>query len=235
MTLEASKSSKTRMFRFIDGTLNPVVGCVHECYNGKCWAKGVFQSRAKYWGFDWGFTEPHFFPERLKQVPKLAGNVFICDMADLFGAVVPSEWVLAVLGACRQNTRALFFFETKNPARYSEFLDQFPKNSVLSTTIETNRDEYGSWNAPSRAERIAIMKSLPWPRKHISVEPVMDFDMEQFLEEIRSIGPELVSVGYDNYQANLVEPSLEKTTRFIEQLETFTRVERKELRRGTNE
>ena len=158
-----------------------------------------------------------------------------CDMGDMFCELVPSRWIGAVLRACQGNREALFFFETKNPARYSKFLDQFPKNSVLSTTVETNRDEYTSWKAPSRASRVLAMKELAWPRKHVSVEPIMDFDMDPFVEIIRSIGPELVSVGYDNYKSGLVEPSLEKTTSFIEQLETFTKVERKELRRGTNE
>ena len=235
MITDFDPSKRTKMFKFIGMTFNPVVGCGHGCYDGNCWARKLFQLRRKTYHYDWDFSEPHVFPERLKQVPKLRGNVFVCDMGDMFGELVPSRWIGAVLRACQGNREALFFFETKNPARYQEFLGQFPKNSVLSTTIETNRDEYTSWKAPSRATRVLAMKELAWPRKHVSVEPIMDFDMDPFVEIIRSIGPELVSVGYDNYKSGLVEPSLEKTTRFIEQLETFTKVERKELRRGTNE
>jgi len=179
-------SKKTKMFKFVDTTFNPIVGCSHACYGGNCWARKLFEFGAKAHHYDWDFTEPHILPERLKQVSKLRGNVFVVDMGDMFCDSVPSRWINAVLRACQSNEKALFFFETKNPARYSEFLDQFPKNSVLSATIETNRDEYTSWNAPSRASRILAMKELSWPRKHISVEPIMDFDMDPFLSDIKS-------------------------------------------------
>jgi len=150
-------------------------------------------------------------------------------MGDLFGAGVPEKWIRKVL-AWTRGSPATFFFETKNPARYYEFLDEFPPNAILSTTIESNRD-YGLSRAPPPEARYEAMTTLPWPRKHVSIEPVVDFDPGPLLGWLRDIEPEMVSVGYDNWNSGLPEPPLEKTLSLIRTLEDFTRVERKTLRK----
>ncbi len=75
-----------------------------------------------------------------------------------------SEWINEILDALNRNKHVTWFFETKNPERYFEFLDRIPRNSVLSATIETNRD-YETWNAPSRGKRIKTMIDLKWEKK----------------------------------------------------------------------
>jgi hypothetical protein len=47
---------------------------------------------------------------------------------------------------------------------------------------------------------------------------------------MRKIAPLMVSVGYDNHNCNLPEPSLSKTMGLVTELEKFTRVEKKTLR-----
>lgn len=47
-------------------------------------------------------------------------TIFVCSMADLFGAWVPDKWIQAVFEACEQADRHRYLFLTKNPRRYSE-------------------------------------------------------------------------------------------------------------------
>jgi hypothetical protein len=58
----------------------------------------------------------------------------------------------------------------------------------------------------------------------VSIEPIMDFDLEPFVQWIGDIKPILVHVGYDNYNSNLPEPPLSKTNQSIYQLRTFAAV-----------
>lgn len=53
-------------------------------------------------------------PQRMKK-PE---NIFVCSMADLFGAWVPDEWITAVFDACRKAPQHNYLFLTKNPGRY---------------------------------------------------------------------------------------------------------------------
>ena len=143
------------------------------------------------------------------------------------GEFVPDLWIEKVLLATRNSPGTTFFFETKNPGRYTQFLDLIPEKAILSSTIETNRD-YKVSLAPPVEERYRAMAALEWPRKHISVEPVMDFDQDIFLEWLKEIGPEIVSVGYDNYKCRLpAEPERSKVYDFIEELKEFAKIERK--------
>lgn len=45
-------------------------------------------------------------------------NIFVCSMADLFGAWVPTVWITTVFDACRKAPRHNYLFLTKNPERY---------------------------------------------------------------------------------------------------------------------
>ena len=220
------KNSNPRMFNAIDKTWNPVIGCLHNCCY--CWAKRLVETRLK-----------NTVKYRDGFKPKLADSelnrrfknrfVFACDMADLFGDWVPKEWILDVLATIEKNPTSSFLFLTKNPKRYKEFLDIYPENLVLGATIETNRD-YAVSNAPPTVERYRNMADLPFKKKLISIEPIMDFDLDIFIQWLKEIGPTIVYVGYDNYNNELPEPSLTKTKQLIEKLEAFTRVRVKTLR-----
>ena len=53
-------------------------------------------------------------------------NIFVCSMADLFGAWVPDEWIRQVLEACDAAPQHRFLFLTKNPSRYKELENLLP-------------------------------------------------------------------------------------------------------------
>jgi DNA repair photolyase len=207
-------------------TWNPVIGCLHGC--SYCWAKRFALERLSN-------------SEKYKNgfVPKLAENelkkrfrnqfVFVSDMGDLFGEWTPKEWVLRVIEATRNSPSSDFLFLTKNPSRYKEFVHLYRNNIVLGATIETNRS-YNFSKAPPVAERAKAMIDLQYDRKFISIEPIMDFDLEIFVKWIEDIAPIQVSVGYDNYSNRLPEPSLSNTRQLIERLSEFTEVRERTLR-----
>mgnify|MGYP004612202249 CR=1 FL=1 len=120
-------------------TWNPVTGCWHKC--DYCYARDIanrFFTDVKF--------EPTFHPYRLAApvntpVPPEASidirakNVFVCSMADLFGAWVPEEWIMAVFQQVIANPQWNFLFLTKFPQRLQEICDKlggFPDNAWVN-------------------------------------------------------------------------------------------------------
>jgi protein gp37 len=216
------------MFDIIDKTWNPVKGCLHDCTY--CWARYLAETKLcnikRYRdGFKPGLIEEELNKRFHKKF------VFVSDMGDLFGSWVPSEWITKVIDSVKQSPDSNFLFLTKNPRRYFEFLELYPANTVFGATIESNR-EYPVSKAPTPAERYQSMADLPVRNKLISIEPIMDFDMETMTQWIREIGPVSVHVGYDNHNKGLPGPSLSKTMQLIEKLEAFTDVKKLTLRKS---
>jgi hypothetical protein len=89
---------------------------------------------------------------------------------------------------------------------------RFPPNVLLGTTIETNRDNLyrGISKAPLPSKRYEAMLKLKHPRKIVTVEPIIDFDVDVLESWIRRIGPEAVYFGYDSKNNFLPEPELKK-------------------------
>lgn len=69
--------------------------------------------------FPFGF-EPTLLRYRLEEPQhcRELQTIFVCSMADLFGAWVPDEWIEAVFDACKKAPQHRYLFLTKNPARY---------------------------------------------------------------------------------------------------------------------
>ena len=129
-------------------------------------------------------------------------------------------------------------FQTKNPKRFIKFIDQFPDNYMLGTTIETNRESIISElsDAPSIKSRVDAMASLHGHPTYDTIEPIFDFDLEELVELIRITKPDKVFIGadskvhkYPNIYNNLKlpEPNAEKIVDLIHALEEFTVVEQK--------
>ena len=223
-TVHFEKEEKNRMFNFIMKTWNPVVGCRHDCCY--CWARKLAETKLKkIERYKNGFT-----PKLIdKELSKRFKNeiVFVSDMGDLWGEWVPKEWILAVLDATKRSSKTNFFFLTKNPDRYLELLNLIPTNAILGATIETNRNTSTYSKAPLPEDRVKAMQELRYRCSNnimVSVEPIMDFDLFNFLDSIKRIQPNFVVIGKDNYRNNLIEPDLEKILSFVHELEDFTKV-----------
>lgn len=226
------------MFREVEATYNPVVGCTHKCVY--CWARRLASTRLKRHEYYQAFEEPKLILRRLNRIPS-GKLVFVTDMGDLFCDAVPDDWIYKVLHAIEEHSKPgqKFLFLTKNPIRYLDFLKEFnPERDYLGITIETDLD-YSHFKtyiseAPSPVSRLYVAKYL---RKKwrgvlfVSIEPVLDFTL-RFAEELGEISPDYVEIGYDNWNNNLPEPILMKTELLIEKLGRFTKVNRKGIRRA---
>jgi len=145
----------------------------------------------------------------------------------MFGEWVSAKWIRAVLTYCHRFPHNIYLFQTKNPGRFKEFLNYFPIHTIFGTTYETNRPNDncaklmgGEFKAPQPFMRAKAMLNLGSQYdKMISIEPIMDFDVEVMSEWIIAINPKFVSIGADSKGHNLPEPSGVKVRKLISALE----------------
>ena len=202
---------------------NPFVGCRFDC----AYCRPSFQRVVKRVWIMQGRKEgdgcrdfsPHEHPERLKSLP--SGNViWPCAHGDI--SFARPEFIKQVIGKTKEYPAREFYLQSKNPACFNQYLCLFPENTILLTTLETNRDEgYERISkAPAPSVRYKAFLGLKWPRKIVTMEPLLDFDPEILLLWIKNIAPEGVWIGYNSKPTSvrLPEPSLEKTKAFIRQL-----------------
>ncbi len=231
--VEEVLKQSSRKFPEITGTWNPVIGCLHNCLY--CWARR-YAARLSKMGVEpyasRGF-QPTFIAERLRRRFSKNSFIFVSDMGDLFGEWVPDRWISRVLDKVRMTPQTLFLLLTKNPQRYLE-LGDLPDNVVLGATIESNRDYPSLSNAPPQSQRIEAMKKIEHDHKAIVVEPILDFDLEEFTRDVKELSPSFIYIGYDNYGFNLPEPPLQKTSQLIQRMLEFTDVRLGTIREAWN-
>jgi len=149
-------------------------------------------------------------------------TIFIDHCNDLFAEDVPREWIERVLDHCALWPTNTYVYQTKNPGRYLSFIPLMLSTCMLGCTIETNRD-ISSTNsqAPRPVGRFMHMKALNSSRiLFVTVEPIMDFDVEILCDWLIQIGPEFVNIGADSKAHNLPEPPAEKILALIAALNT---------------
>lgn len=218
-------------FPEIDGSWNPVTGCLYMC--SYCWARR-YAERLSRMGVEpyasRGF-QPTFIQERLRKKFYKKSFIFVSDMGDLFGEWIPDLWIEKVFEWIRSQPNTYFLLLTKNPSRYLE-LKSIPENTVTAATIESDRCYPEVSEAPAQSSRIKAMRNLKHKYKAIVVEPILDFDLDRFLKIVEEISPIFVYVGYDNYGCRLPEPPLEKTSKLIDRLSEITEVRLGSIRRA---
>jgi len=204
------------MYPWVTHTWNPLAGrCKHNC--SYCYMKRSFLGNLKkYEG------NIRLFNEELETDLGSDNTIFVGSATDIFGEWVPDEIIKKILNYCNKFSN-IYLFQSKNPVRFVEFLDLLPENSIIATTLETNRD-YNNSQAPKPSQRFHDFLSIKYPRKMISIEPVQDFDLEEFLNWIKKINPEFVSIGADSKNNNLEEPSSEKIVKLIKEIKINTKV-----------
>ena len=150
--------------------------------------------------------------------------IFVGSSTDMWAADVPSEWIRKVLEHTSKYNNT-YLFQTKYPIRFLEFIRSFNQDCILGTTLETNRN-YDLSIAPLPIERWMQFKLLNdyKVRMMVSIEPIMDFDLENFLYMLRKIKPEFISIGADSKKNDLIEPSSKKIKELIYHLKGFTKV-----------
>lgn len=222
--------SKSRMYDGVE-TWNPCRGCKFGCtYCGPSFKK--LAKMVKGPCDDCRSFEPHCHPERLLKVPKGGDMLFVCSSGDI--SFCPPDFFRRIMDAVADDERTVLL-QSKDPSYFKQFLNELPLNVMLGTTLETNRDEgYGEISsAPVPSVRWRDFMDLHCPRKAVTVEPIMDFDLCVFTGIIIDIAPEIVWVGYNStpHAAPLPEPSEAKIALFIRGLRRIgIQVRLKEMR-----
>jgi len=141
-------------------------------------------------------------------------------------------WMQQILARIKQLPDRTFLIQSKNPSIFRGY--RFPENVLLGTTIETDRSNLyqGISRAPLPSQRYSAMLKLRHPRKIVTVEPILDFDVEILEEWISDIGPETCYVGYDSKKNFLPEPELSKVKALMKKLKETTNVRAKTIRRA---
>lgn len=199
-------SKNGNMYNFVTHTWNPVKGkCSHGC--SYCYMRR------------WGEQKPIRLDEKeLKTKIGKGKTIFVGSGTDMWAEDVPSSWIESVLEYCDQWVESTYLFQTKNPGRYLDF--EIPTNYILGTTIETNRwDEYVMGETTLPINRCRAMAEIT-NQKFVTIEPVLEFDLEEFAEMINTIKPDWVNIGADSCGNNLPEPSKEKVDKLISLLDS---------------
>ena len=203
-------------------TWNPLGGeCSHKCSycSTNSLKKRYAAVKFKYEG------EPRFYPSKPPK-PKDGQVVFVCAQNDLFAENVPDTIIMQLLELTntKENT---YFFQTKNPSKVLSYIDFLPQKSIICTTIETNRVYPQMGNTPSPTNRIVsinFLSSHVGVDTQVTIEPIMDFDLEEFVSLLKGCNVTQVNIGADSKNNNLPEPSKEKVLSLISELEKFTNV-----------
>lgn len=198
--------TKGNMYDFITHTWNPIKGrCMHDCKY--CYMK------------KWGNLNPIRLDENEMMTDLGSGNfIFIGSSTDMFAEDVYTVWIERVLKYCRGFDNA-YLFQSKNPAMFYDY--DFPKNTVLGTTIESNRDYPEISKAPTIRERVETMIELRKMgfRTMVTIEPVMDFDVHELVTMLRLMKPEWINLGADSLGHKLPEPPKEKLLELMSKIE----------------
>ncbi len=214
---KASRATKAGSHMYAAAkTWNPFKGCIFGC----TYCVPSFQAQAKRQKRNcmkcYRYV-PHTHPDRLTDIPG-SEIVFVCGNGDI--AFCQPSYVRKIIEAiASRGGNQSFYLQSKKPSCLKPFLKVLPKTAILVTTLETNRDKgYGKISkAPKPSSRFKQFASLKYPRKVVTIEPVMDFDVKTFAKWIVRIKPEYVWLGFNSRdgQVKLPEPSPDKLREFV--------------------
>ena len=229
--MELNKS-KGNMYEFITHTWNTIKGeCSHDC--SYCYMKR------------WGKLNPVRFDEKELKTDLGSGNfIFVGSSNDMFAENIPFEWIKKTIEHCKKYPDNRYFLQSKNTRRIFElewlikdeiFIEEkhnghFEKLFSIATTIETNRvyPEYMG-NTPVPLDRLLEFKRLGLASfdKYITIEPIMDFDLESLVKELKDVMPKQINIGCDTGRNKLVEPDKDKVLKLIDSVQEFTTIHNK--------
>ena len=207
-------TSKGDMYSWVTHTWNTVKGeCPHGCTY--CYMKR------------WGKQKPVRFDESELMTDLGSGNtIFVGSSCDLWANDIPDEWIGRTIDRCLDFDNK-YLFQSKNPERFSHFFNHLPTDTKFCTTIETNRryDEFMG-NTPGAKDRAYFLREWPFDA-YVTIEPIMDFDLEELVEIIKMCEPNQVNIGADSGHNNLPEPPAWKLQQLIAELKKFTVIDQK--------
>jgi DNA repair photolyase len=209
------KKSKGNMYDWLSHVHSHLGGeCPHKCKY--CYVNHPVSGRpAK-------FTGPvKLIEEEFKVNYGEGKTIFIEHCNDLFAADVDWKIITRVIDHCRAWPLNTYMFQTKNPARFEQCFDIIPDGSIVGTTIETNRVIPDISLAPPPEERANAMAKIRERcgfkvfKLFVTVEPILDFDVDKLAEWMGRISPDFLNIGADSKGHGLPEPTVEKVLEFV--------------------
>lgn len=202
---------KGNMFSFISHTWNPIKGkCQHlcsYCYMAKMYKKYKWDERIR-------------LDEKCLKDNLGSGNkIFVGSSTDMFQKDIPHSWISDVFAHCNEYDN-IYLFQSKNSDKFGWFKRKLPKNIILATTIETNRQDILNkyTKAPDINSRIFGMQGIN-NKKYLTIEPIMDFDIDKMIDIVEFINPFQINIGADSGHNNLPEPEREKVIELMHELQ----------------
>jgi hypothetical protein len=162
-------------------------------------------------------------------------SIFVNPYCDIFA--LPVDDIKQILEVCQWNIHTdylgnqtcNFIFQTKDPAKYFDYLDWIPEGSWLGTTIETDDSvlygKLGISKAPNIPNRLHNMVKLKEENENfkyfVTIEPIMKFS-PRLLFWINELSPDLVFVGANTSKIQLPEPTPDELVALIKELRKIT-------------
>lgn len=195
------------MYSYIDGTFNPIKGeCIHQCIY--CY---MVSMRRRF------HQDPtlRLDENALKQNLGSGKTYFVGSSTDEWATNVPSEWITRVLDYLAEYPDNVYQLQSKNPARFLEFLGhplfKDPKRVIFCTTLESDLDQLPDCKAPTMQERSQALKTISERgfQTMVTVEPIMAFSSpKNFATMIASVNPKQVNFGFNTSRSVILpEPS----------------------------
>lgn len=144
-------------------------------------------------------------PQRWKK-PR---TIFVCSMADLFGAWVPDEWIAEVFKACEAAPQHRYLFLTKNPKRYMELKlnGKLPKQHWYGTSV-TRKDDRDFF--------------APGYNTFVSIEPILEsFSDEKHAAYRQMVQPWVILGTETGNRKNKIVPKKEWITELVDYYSKF--------------
>lgn len=217
--------SKGNMYKWVTHTWNPLAGrCSHECEY--CYMNSLRRFNKKYKG------EPRIYDKAINEDLGEDNFIFVCSATDLFARDVPEDMIKTILTKCKSNNYNKYLFQTKEPVMFRKYKNWLPEDCILVTTIETNRskltDEIS--NAPIPEVRYYDIKELSNDGLDVmvTIEPIMDFDLDILVSWMKDIEPIQINIGADSGNNNLKEPNSSKVESLCQRLKPFTNLKLKD-------
>lgn len=191
--------SKGNMYEWVTHTWSPGIGCSHQC--SYCYVK-------KYRDQPLEFKLDLPFPA----LGKGKKMIFVGHLCDMWAKDVSRNDIAQVLEHCMHYPNG-YMFQSKNPERFETVGLLFPPDTLLGATVETNRqgiiDKLSK--APTILERIQSIRRInEWRKCFITIEPILDFDLDIFVKLLVSANPAWVNIGADSKNHDLPEPPPDK-------------------------
>ena len=120
-----------------DYTLNPIVGCPHNC--PYCYARRQAKRQKQRCSLCHQFI-PHSHLERLNDLSprQKPARIFMDSMYDWNGQGVKEEWLVKILDKMKECPQHTFQILSKRPNGYDRF--DFPSNVWIGTSVATTAD-----------------------------------------------------------------------------------------------